>query len=103
MTDELVQTIIAATRELAAEQGIDIDSALDVNTRLFGEGGPYGSDLVGEGFGPGALSLGRCGFVFGGDAFDEGFLSALAALGVLEFGAQPADDAPCLFGGPFGV
>lgn len=39
MSDELVQTIIAATRELAAEQGIEIDTALDVNTRLFGEGG----------------------------------------------------------------
>lgn len=39
MSDDLVQTIIAATRELAAEQGIEIDRPLDVNTRLFGEGG----------------------------------------------------------------
>ena len=39
MSDDLVQIIVAATRELAAEQGIDIDGALDSNTRLFGEGG----------------------------------------------------------------
>lgn len=37
--DDLTQMIIAATRELAAEQGIEIDTALDANTRLFGEGG----------------------------------------------------------------
>ena len=39
MSDELVQIITTATRELAAEQGIEIADALDVNTRLFGEGG----------------------------------------------------------------
>ncbi len=39
MSDDVVQTIIAATRELAAEQGIEIDRPLDANTRLFGEGG----------------------------------------------------------------
>ena len=39
MSDDLVQTIIAATRDLATEQGIEIDRPLDANTRLFGEGG----------------------------------------------------------------
>jgi acyl carrier protein len=39
MTDDLTQMIITATRELAAEQGIEIAGALDGNTRLFGEGG----------------------------------------------------------------
>jgi acyl carrier protein len=39
MSEDLVKTVIAATRELAAEQGIDIDGTLDANTRLFGEGG----------------------------------------------------------------
>lgn len=39
MSDELIQLISAATRELATEQGIEIAQALDANTRLFGEGG----------------------------------------------------------------
>lgn len=39
MSDELIELISAATRELATEQGIEIAQALDVNTRLFGEGG----------------------------------------------------------------
>ncbi|HEU4530369.1 MAG TPA: hypothetical protein VFR59_04255 [Steroidobacteraceae bacterium] len=39
MTDELVQMISAATRELATEQGIEVPQSLDANTRLFGEGG----------------------------------------------------------------
>jgi len=39
MNDELTQLIIAATRELSAEQGIEIKQALGPDTRLFGEGG----------------------------------------------------------------
>jgi len=39
MTDDLTQLIIGATRELAAEQGIEVSQNLDANTRLFGEGG----------------------------------------------------------------
>ncbi|HSD74326.1 MAG TPA: hypothetical protein VLB75_06120 [Steroidobacteraceae bacterium] len=39
MREDLTQMIVSATRELAAEQGIDIDTTLDANTRLFGEGG----------------------------------------------------------------
>ena len=39
MTDELIQMISAATRELATEQGIEVPQSLDANTRLFGEGG----------------------------------------------------------------
>jgi len=39
MTDELKQIIVTATRELAAEQGIEIAPTLDAETRLFGEGG----------------------------------------------------------------
>ena len=36
---ELEQLIVAATRELAAEQGIEVASNLDAGTRLFGDGG----------------------------------------------------------------
>jgi acyl carrier protein len=39
MSDDLIPMIISATRELATEQGIEIDNALDAGTRLFGEGG----------------------------------------------------------------
>jgi len=39
MSEDLTQMIIAATRDLAAEQGVEIDGTLDANTRLFGEGG----------------------------------------------------------------
>jgi acyl carrier protein len=39
MTDELIQIITTATRELGAEQGIEISQALSADTRLFGEGG----------------------------------------------------------------
>lgn len=39
MIDELTQIIIAATRELGAEQGIDVAPELTPETRLFGEGG----------------------------------------------------------------
>jgi acyl carrier protein len=37
--DELTDLIVASTRELAAEQGLEIDGALGSETRLFGEGG----------------------------------------------------------------
>jgi acyl carrier protein len=39
MLEELTKLIIDATRELGAEQGIEISQVLDADTRLFGEGG----------------------------------------------------------------
>lgn len=39
MDDEVTQLIINATRELSAEQGIEIGKELNAETRLFGEGG----------------------------------------------------------------
>jgi acyl carrier protein len=39
MTEELTKLIVDATRELSAEQGIEIKQPLGPDTRLFGEGG----------------------------------------------------------------
>jgi acyl carrier protein len=39
MTEELTELIIAATRDLSAEQGIDAPADLGPATRLFGESG----------------------------------------------------------------
>lgn len=39
MSDELMELIVNATRELGAEQGIEIKQPLSADTRLFGEGG----------------------------------------------------------------
>lgn len=39
MIDEVTQLIVNATRELGAEQGIEIAQTLTADTRLFGEGG----------------------------------------------------------------
>jgi acyl carrier protein len=39
MIDELTMLIVASTRELAAEQGIELDREPGPDTRLFGEGG----------------------------------------------------------------
>jgi acyl carrier protein len=39
MTDELVALIVTATREVSAEQDLDIGADLDADSRLFGEKG----------------------------------------------------------------
>jgi acyl carrier protein len=39
MIDELTTLIVASTRDLAAEQGIELDGQPGADTRLFGEGG----------------------------------------------------------------
>jgi acyl carrier protein len=39
MIDELTSMIVTTTRELSAEQGIEIAPTLNADTRLFGEGG----------------------------------------------------------------
>ncbi|TXT39357.1 MAG: hypothetical protein FD138_107, partial [Planctomycetota bacterium] len=59
------------------------------------------------GFG-GGLAFGhslarRAGFVFVGFGERDGFLSRFVGGGVLEFGAEPADQAALFFGGSFGV
>lgn len=39
MVDELMELVVAAAREVAAEQDIEMTDALGAETRLFGEGG----------------------------------------------------------------